>query len=189
MIHAGSSIAFVGNYLPRRCGIATFTHDLCEAVALQAKDNYDVFTVAINDKPEGYPYPPRVRFEIRQNTQADYRLAAEFLNMNQVSAVCLQHEYGIFGGTYGSHLLSMLRRLRRPLVTTFHTILKDPLDEQKLILQEIARLSGRVVVMADIARDFLKDIYGVPDEKIAVIPHGIPDVPFVDPHFFKDQFG
>ncbi len=184
----GSKIAFVGNYLPRQCGIATFTHDLCEAVATQASDQ-DVFTLAINDVPEGYTYPPRVRFEIRQNVQADYRLGAEFLNLNQVSAICLQHEYGIYGGTCGSHLLSLLRRIRRPLVSTLHTVLKDPTDQQKLVLQETCRLSGRVVVMADIARGFLQDIYGVPEEKIAVIPHGIPDVPFVDPHFYKDQFG
>lgn len=189
MILEGSSVAFVGNYLPRRCGIATFTHDLCEAVALQAGDSYDVFTVAMNDIPEGYDYPDRVRFEVRQNVQADYRLAAEFLNMNQVSAVCLQHEYGIFGGTCGSHLLSMLRRLRRPLVSTLHTILKDPTEQQKLVMQEVVRISDRVVSMAEMGREFLKDVYNVPDEKIAVIPHGIPDVPFVDPHFFKDQFG
>jgi glycosyltransferase involved in cell wall biosynthesis len=185
----GSSIAFVGNYLPRRCGIATFTRDLCEAVSGQAENENDVFVVAMNDVPEGYSYPDRVRFEVRQNTQADYRLAAEFMNMNQASVVCLQHEYGIFGGTYGSHLLSMLRRLRRPLVTTFHTVLKEPLEQQKLVLQEVSRISDRVVVMADMAKQFLREVYDVPDEKIAVIPHGIPDVPFVDPHFFKDQFG
>ncbi|MBS3820965.1 MAG: glycosyltransferase [Planctomycetes bacterium] len=184
----GSKIAFVGSYLPRHCGIATFTHDLCEAVATQASEQ-DVFTVAMNDIPEGYAYPPRVRFEIRQNVQSDYRLAAEFLNINQVSAICLQHEYGIYGGTCGSHLLSMLRRVRRPLVTTLHTILREPNEQQKLVLQETCRISGRIVVMADIAREFLKDIYEVSGEKIAVIPHGIPDVPFVDPHFFKDQFG
>jgi glycosyltransferase involved in cell wall biosynthesis len=185
----GSSISFVGNYLPRRCGIATFTHDLCEAVARAAGESRDVFAVAMNDAPEGYPYPPRVRFEVRQNIQADYRLAAEFLNINQVSAVCLQHEYGIFGGACGSHSLSLLRRLRRPLVSTFHTVLKEPTREQKLVLQETIRLSNRVVVMAEIARDMLKEVYQAPEEKIAVIPHGIPDVPFVDPHFYKAQFG
>lgn len=183
-----SSIAFVGNYLPRQCGIATFTHDLCEAVAAQA-GHHDVFTIAMNDVPEGYPYPDRVRFEVRQNTPSDYRLAAEFLNIQQVSTICMQHEFGIYGGTCGSHVLSLLRRLRRPLVTTFHTVLKDPTDQQKLIAQEISRISSRVVVMADLAKDFLHDIYGVEEERIAMIPHGIPDVPFVDPHYFKDQFG
>jgi len=189
MILEGSTIAFVGNYLPRHCGIATFTHDLCEAVAAQAPRETDVFAVAMNDIPEGYDYPPRVRFEVRQNVQADYRLASEFLNMNQVSAINLQHEYGIFGGTCGSHLLSLLRRLRRPVVTTLHTILKDPNEQQKLVLQEVCRLSSRVVPMAEMGKGFLQDVYDVPEEKIAVIPHGIPDVPFVDPHFFKDQFG
>ena len=179
----GSGIAFVGNYLPRRCGIATFTHDICEAVAIESDGVNDVFAVAMNDKPEGYPYPDRVHFEIRQNIQEDYRLAAEYLNIQQVAAVCLQHEYGIFGGPCGSYLLSMLRRLRRPLVTTFHTILKDPTDQQKLVLQEVSRISNRVIVMADMARGFLQDIYDIPKEKIAMIPHGIPDVPFVDPHF------
>jgi len=115
-----SPIAFVSDYLPRRCGISTFTHDLCEAVALQSGDRHDVFAVAMNDVPEGYPYPQRVRFEVRQAVQADYRLASEFLNINQVSVVCLQHEYGIFGGICGAHILALLRRLRRPLVITLH---------------------------------------------------------------------
>ena len=189
MISNDSSIAFVGTYLPRRCGIATFTHDLCEAVATQENNNCDVFVVAVNNKLEGYPYSDRVRFEVRQNAQTDYRLAAEFLNMNQVSTICLQHEFGIFGGTCGSHLLSMLRRLRRPLVTTFHTVLKEPKDQQKLVMQETIRITGRVVVMADIAKTFLQEHYDIPSEKIAVIPHGIPDVPFVDSNFFKDTFG
>ncbi len=184
-----SSVAFVSDYIPRRCGIATFTADLCEAVAAQAGDQHDVFAVAMNDVPEGYPYPDRVRFEVRHSVQADYRLAAEFLNIHQVSAVCLQHEYGIFGGTCGSHVLAMLRRLRRPLVTTLHTVLQKPSEQQKLILQEIARLSDRLVVMSDKAHGMLREIYAVPKEKVVTIPHGIPDVPFVDPNYYKDQFG
>ncbi|HHH75757.1 MAG TPA: glycosyltransferase, partial [Phycisphaerae bacterium] len=138
--------------------------------------------------PEGYPYPDRVRFEIRQTNQVDYRLAAEFLNVHQVSTVCLQHEYGIFGGTCGSHILGMLRRLRRPLVVTLHTVLHDPSDEQRLALQEICRLADRVAVMTDIAHGMLEEVFDVAPEKICTIPHGIQDTPFVDPHFFKDQF-
>jgi len=183
-----SPIAFVSDYPPRRCGIATFTHDLCQAVASQAGSDQDVFVLAMNDIPEGYPYPERVRFEVRQSHQADYRMAAEFLNINQVSAVCLQHEYGIFGGTCGSHVLAMLRRLRRPLVTTLHTVLKDPTDEQHVVLQEIGRLSDRIVVMSHLAIDILREAYKVPAEKLVMIPHGIPDVPFIDPSFYKDQF-
>jgi len=183
-----TSIAFVGDYVPRRCGIATFTSDLCEAVALQAGASSDVFVVAMNDVPEGYPYPERVRFEIRQAVQADYRLAAEYLNIHQPSAVCLQHEYGIFGGTFGSHILGLLRRLRRPLITTLHTVLKEPNDQQRMVMQEIARISTRLVVMSEIANDLMHEVFEVPKEKIVTIPHGIPDVPFVDPNFFKDQF-
>jgi glycosyltransferase involved in cell wall biosynthesis len=182
-------IAFVSDYLPRQCGIATFTHDLCEAVAIQAKGSHDVFTVAMNDQPEGYPYPERVRFEVRQSVQADYRLAAEFLNVNQVSTVCLQHEYGIFGGPYGSHILALLKRLRRPVVATLHTVLKDPTEEQRLVMREVTRICSRVVVMSDLAYELLEGIYGVPREKIAMIHHGIPDVPFIDSTFYKDQFG
>ncbi len=185
----GTKIAFVSDYLPRKCGIATFTHDLCNAVALAGGKKYGIFNIAMNDVPEGYPYPPRVRFEVRQNVQADYRLAAEFLNIQQVSAVCLQHEYGIFGGLCGSHILAMLRRLRRPLVTTLHTVLNEPNDQQHLVLQEIGRLSDRMVVMSEMANSILHEVYDIPLERIVMIPHGIPDVPFVDPNFFKDQFG
>jgi len=184
-----SLIAFVSDYFPRCCGIATFTHDICEAVALQAGKKYEVFAVAINDIPEGYPYQDRVRFEVRESVQADYRLAAEFLNIHQVAVVCLQHEYGIFGGPYGSHVLGLLRRLRQPLVSTLHTVLKEPDSQQHLVLQEIIRLSDRIVVMSDLAHGLLQDVYNAPKEKIVTIPHGIPNIPFVDPNFSKDQFG
>jgi len=183
------SIAFVADYLPRRCSIATFTSDLCEAVAKQAGEKHDVFAVAVNDVPEGYPYPQRVRFEIRENVQADYRLAADFLNIQQVSAVCLQHEYGIFGGAVGSHVLALLKRLRRPLVTTLHTVLREPAPQQKVVLEEIARLSDRIVVMSETARGILQEVYDTPPDRVVTIPHGIPDVPFIDPNFYKDQFG
>ncbi len=184
-----TAIAFVGNYLPRQCGIATFTHDLTEAVALQAGREADVFTVAMNDQPEGYDYPPRVRFEVRQNVQSDYRLAADFLNIQQVSTVCLQHEYGIYGGSRGSHILTLLRRIRRPLVTTLHTVLQEPDDDELLVMREILNLSDRVVVMAEKAYEILERNWSPPREKVVIIPHGIPDVPFVDPNFYKDQFG
>jgi glycosyltransferase involved in cell wall biosynthesis len=184
-----AAYAMVADYVPRRCGIATFTADLTEAIAQQLGDDADVFAMAVNDVPEGYDYPGRVRFEIRQNVQADYRLAAEFLNVHQVSAVCVQHEFGIYGGPCGTHALAMMRRIRRPLVTTCHTVLKTPDESQRQVMRQIGELSDRMVVMSEIAREFLRDIYAVPAEKIAVIPHGIPDVPFLDPNYFKDQFG
>jgi glycosyltransferase involved in cell wall biosynthesis len=181
-------IAVIGNYLPRRCGIATFTTDLCEAMAAEAP-GAKVSAVAMNDVPEGYPYPPRVRLEVEENTLRDYELAGDFLNMNQFDLVCVQHEYGIFGGDAGSHVLVLLRELRMPIITTLHTVLKDPSDEQRVVLKELGRLSDRLVVMSQTAVQFLREIYNVPEAKIAFIHHGIPDVPFVDPNYYKDLLG
>lgn len=166
----------MGNYLPRQCGIATFTTDLCEAVAAAAPET-TCFAVPINDRPEGYAYPPRVRFEIPEEDLTAYRRAAEFLNINDVDVVCLQHEYGIFGGPAGSHVLTLVRELRMPVVTTLHTILREPNGEQRAVLEELAALSDRVVVMTQRGKEFLQTIYGVPESKIDLIPHGIPDVP------------
>ncbi|MBA3871262.1 MAG: glycosyltransferase [Anaerolineae bacterium] len=182
------SVAFIGSYSPRQCGIATFTTDLLKAIS-EKNPNVNCFVVPVNDNDEGYDYPPEVRFEIQEQNIDTYRTAADFLNINGVDLVSLQHEYGIYGGTAGSHILALLRELRMPVVTTFHTVLKDPDTYQRKVLMEIARLSERVVVMSKTAVDFLRDIYEIPAEKIVLIHHGIPDVPFVDPHFYKDQFG
>jgi glycosyltransferase involved in cell wall biosynthesis len=180
-------IAVIGNYLPRQCGIATFTTDLCEALATATPDS-SIFAIPINDTEEGYAYPPRVRFEIAERDIESYLRAADFLNINGVDLVVLQHEYGIFGGAAGSHILTLLRDLRMPIVTVLHTVLRTPDRNQRKVLAEIARLSARLVVMSTHAAEFLRDIYGVPAEKIAYIPHGIPDVSFVDPNYYKDQF-
>jgi len=148
-------IAFIGNYPPRRCGIATFTSDLCEAVAAELP-GVDCLAVAMNDTPEGYDYPDRVRFEVAQHDEDQYRQLADYLNMSRVDLVCVQHEYGIFGGPAGSHLLTTLRRLRMPLVTTLHTVLKEPSREQRLVMTELGELSERLVVMSETAAAFLK---------------------------------
>ncbi|MBL8095081.1 MAG: glycosyltransferase family 4 protein [Anaerolineales bacterium] len=181
-------IAFIGNYSPRQCGIATFTTDLCEAIAGEYPD-LTCIALPVNDTEAGYAYPERVRFELTEKDIDSYSRAADFLNINSVDLVCLQHEYGIFGGRSGSHILALLRELRVPLVTTFHTILRDPSPDQRSVLTEIAALSDRVVVMSQRGATFLREIYHVPAEKIDLIPHGIPDVPFVDPSFHKDLFG
>ncbi|MBE0646058.1 MAG: glycosyltransferase family 4 protein [Bacteroidetes bacterium] len=181
-------LAFIGNYLPRLCGIATFTTDLCEAVA-SIYSATTCIALPVNDIEAGYPYPARVRFELAEKNIESYRRAADFLNINNVDLVSLQHEYGIFGGRAGSHILTLLRELRMPVVTTLHTILRDPDTDQKRVLQEIAALSDRLVVMSTRGAEFLRDIYGVSPKKIDLIPHGIPDVPFVDPSFNKDLFG
>ncbi len=183
-----SRIGFIGNYLPRQCGIATFTTDLCEAVATEFP-GATCIALPVNDIVAGYDYPPRVRFELTEKDIESYRRAADFLNINNVDLVCLQHEYGIFGGRAGSHILALLRDLRMPIVTTFHTVLRDPDPDQFRVLQEVAALSDRVVVMSQRGVDFLQEVYGVAPEKIDHIPHGIPDVPFVDSSFHKDLFG
>ena len=181
-------IAFIGDYLPRQCGIATFTTDLCEAFAAEFKDT-SCIALPVNDTEEGYAYPPRVRFELTEKDIDSYRRAADFLNINNVDLVCLQFEYGIFGGRAGSHILALLRELRMPIVTTLHTILHDPDPDQRRVLEEVAALSDRLVVMSERGSEFLQEVYRVAPEKIDLIPHGIPDVPFVDPSFHKDLFG
>ena len=183
-----NSIAVIGNYMPRQCGIATFTTDLVEGLSAEAPDIY-CWAAAMNDKPEGYAYPEKVRFEINQNKLTDYSTASQFLNISRTDIVCVQHEYGIFGGAAGSHLLKLLADLRMPVVTTLHTVLKDPAPEYRAVMGKIAELSDKLVVMSRKASDFLKDIYAVPEEKIAFIHHGIPDTPFIDPSFNKDKFG
>jgi len=187
--HEGiDSVAVIGNYLPRLCGIATFTTDLVEALSAEAPD-INCWAVAMNDKPEGYAYPGKVRFVINQNKLADYSVASEFLNIGRTDIVCVQHEYGIFGGPAGSHLLKLLGELRMPIVTTLHTVLRDPTPEYREVMHKLSDLSDKLIVMSRKAFDFLKDIYAVPEEKIAFIHHGIPDMPFIDPNFYKDKFG
>jgi len=183
-----NSVAVIGNYLPRQCGIATFTTDLVEALSAEAPD-INCWATAMNDKPEGYPYPEKVRFEINQNKLTDYRIASQFLNISQPDIVCVQHEYGLFGGPAGSHLLKLFGDLRMPVVTTLHTVLKDPAPEYRAVMGKLADLSDKLVVMSHKAVDFLKDFYAVPEDKIVFIPHGIPDTPFIDSSFYKDKFG
>jgi glycosyltransferase involved in cell wall biosynthesis len=182
------TVAVIGNYLPRQCGIATFTMDVVESIAAKFPD-LNVFAVPVNDITEGYDYPAQVRFELVEAEVASYRRAADFLNMNDVDIVCLQHEFGIYGGPEGSHVLRLLERLRMPVVTTLHTVLKEPSPTQYEVLQSVAELSDRLVVMAQRGYDYLRDIYGVPEEKIDFIHHGIPDFTFADPNFHKDRFG
>jgi glycosyltransferase involved in cell wall biosynthesis len=181
-------IAFVGDYLPRKCGIATFTSDVLSAVAAEYPRSQCV-AVPVNDLPGGYKYPKEVRFEIEEQDLPSYMRAADFLNISNADLVCVQHEFGIYGGPSGSHLLALLRELRMPVVTTLHTVLAQPNAEQQRVMQELITRSTRLVVMAERGRKMLEEIYQAPPAKIDVIPHGIPDIPFVDPNFYKDQFG
>ena len=181
-------IAVVGNYLPRHCGIATFTTDLCDAIHTEY-GAIELLALPVNDTEEGYTYPPRVRFELSEDNLASYRQAADFLNFSNIDLVCLQHEYGIFGGPAGSHILELLRQLQMPFTTTLHTVLRDPNPDQRAVMAEIATLSDRLIVMSQQSSDILQEVFRVPPEKIDLIPHGIPDLPFTDPSFYKDGFG
>lgn len=181
-------IAFLGDCVPRQCGIATFTFDLCSAIAEQY-DQSECFVVAVDDTEESYDYPDEVRFQISEQDPSSYQRATDYLNFNNTNVVSLQHEFGIYGGADGSHVLALLRDLRMPVTTTLHTILDQPTQSQKRVMEELLSLSTRLVSMTERGKCILKETYGVPESKVDVIPHGIPDMPFVDPNFFKDQFG
>ena len=183
-----TQIAFLGDHLPRQCGIATFTSDICDAMVAEFPQS-ECIVGAVNDRPEGYDYPPRIRFEIDEKELDSYRRAADFLNVNNVEIVSVQHEFGIYGGPAGSHLLAFLRDVHMPVVTTLHSVLREPNRDQRALMNQLDERSSRFIVMADRGKDFLEEVYGLAPDKIDVIPHGIPDIPFIDPSFNKDQFG
>src|SRR5581483_1057483 len=145
-------VAFVGDYMPRQCGVATFTTDICEAVAAEYP-NCECIVGAVNDCPEGYDYSTRIRFEIDEQEIESYRRAADFLNINNVEVVSVQHEFGIYGGVAGSHLLEFLREVRKPVVTTLHTVLSEPNPDQRAVMEQLDVLSNRFIVMAERGRD------------------------------------
>jgi glycosyltransferase involved in cell wall biosynthesis len=169
-------LAFVGNHLPRQCGIATFTTDLSHFVARAAPD-VESLVVAMNDAGRQHDYPAQVRFEVAEDEIAAYRRAAQFLNASGVQVVSLQHEYGIFGGKCGNHVLTLLRELRMPVVTTLHTILTSPSPLHRATLDQVIALSARVVVMSEHGAATLREQHAVPAERIDIIPHGIPLAP------------
>jgi len=182
------TIAFLGDYLPRKCGIATFTSDLLGAVAAR-NPRTRCFAVPVTDIDGCYQYPDAVRFEIEEQNLESYRRAADFLNSSGVDMVSVQHEFGIFGGPAGSHLLALLCDVQAPVVTTLHTVLLKPNADQHLVMRRLIALSTRLVVMTERGRTILREVYQAPPARIDIIQHGIPDVTFVDPDYYKDQFG
>jgi glycosyltransferase involved in cell wall biosynthesis len=180
-------VAFIGNYLPRRCGIATFTHDIHRAVATAGPD-LETCVVAMTDAGRTYDYPPAVRFEIHDEKISDYVKAAEFLNSTGFDVVSLQHEYGIFGGEAGGNILELLSRLEMPVVTTLHSVLAKPTPSQHDVMRRIIDASAKLVVMSEKGHEFLRSVHGVSARKIEVIPHGIPDFPFLESHQAKAKF-
>ena len=180
-------VVYVGTFVPKRCGIATFANDLGDSVA-QEMGGKPYRVVAITDRAGGYDYPSEVTFEIRQNVIRDYARAAEYLNGSSAQIVSLQHEFGIYGGDAGKYLSVLLCHLKKPVITTLHTILENPSKDYREAFDDVINCSQRLVTMSQTGARMLREIYGVPESKISVIHHGVHDVPFVDSNFYKEQF-
>lgn len=181
-------IALVGTYPPRRCGIATFTRDLEQAMA-KADPRVEPFVLAMTDPGGQYEYPENVKYEIRQAVKGDYARAAEFVNYSDVRLVSVQHEYGIFGGDDGAYILDFLSTLRVPAMVTLHTVLKSPSHSQRTIVQQLAKRSAGLVVLSRVAADLLQSSYSIEATQIHMIPHGIPQMHPVDREALKAGFG
>lgn len=186
------SVAFLGTYGPRRCGIATFTGELARAIAGESGDSRRVapMVLAISEPSGQYQYGSEVKFELRQNIRADYPRAAEFVNYSAVRLVSIQHEYGIFGGDDGAYVLDFVHALHVPAIVTLHTVLKQPSENQKRIVIKLAAACAQLIVMSQIAKDLLASSYGVRGDKVRIIPHGIPAVAHrPDQKALKAKFG
>ena len=181
-------IAFVGDYPPRNCGIATFTRDLRDSVAARHPE-IECSVLAVNDLTDGYDYPHEVRFQLQEQRLRDYRDAAQFLRLNRFDVLCLQHEFGIYGGPSGAYVMALLDEATIPVVTTLHTILEEPTADQRRVMSKITSRSQRLVVMTKRGKQMLEQIYAVASDKIDVIPHGIPETSLVNPDEFKEAIG
>lgn len=188
-LHRPLGVSFISSYIPRQCGIATFTNDLASCIQNDSSD-IDVFPTitALNDIPGGYKYPADVKFVIRDKSINDFKEAANYLNLSDADVINLQHEYGLYGGEAGSNILFLADSLHKPLVTTLHTVLEKPSDDEYKVLREIGERSSYMIVQSKRAVRMLENIYEVPEEKIKFISHGAPDVPFIDTSYYKDKF-
>lgn len=181
-------LAMIGNYLPRKCGIATYTTDTYNALVTAFPDlKVDVY--AMDDHPGRYDYPPEVTGSIAQHERAAYLDTARDIEASGAQALWLQHEYGIYGGAAGEHIMGLLNRVTMPVIATLHTVLEHPNDDERRVLDAIVRRASRLIVMAHSAPDILQRVYGVDPRRVTTIPHGVPDRPFVDPDDFKPRFG
>lgn len=187
--HKNLGISFISSYLPRQCGIATFTNDLATSIGkISRHDNILTTITALNDIPEGYKYPSDVKFEIKDKSVNDFKEAAYYLNLSDSDVINIQHEFGLYGGEAGANILYLIENLNKPLVTTLHTILEKPSPDELKVIKQIAFHSSYVVVQSERAVLMLQKIYGISSEKIKFIPHGAPDVQFLDTSYYKDKF-
>jgi len=182
-------VAFISSYLPRKCGIATFTSDLIKNVALGSKGNFEPLVVAMRPAGDDLSYNDPVKFEIRQDVKNDYICAADYINFSHVDLVSVQHEFGLFGGDAGSYLNLLLRRLNAPIVTTLHTVLNDPNSSYHKSMVDVCNASYKIITMNERGVDMLANLYGIKGKKVHLVPHGIPDLPFVDNNYYKHKFG
>lgn len=184
------NIACIGNFPPRECGIATFTHHFTSSIFSHSEDKKEnsAFVVAINDHGNEYNYSDIVKYIIRQDHQRDYFKAVKFINYSDAEICFLQHEFGIFGGDSGVYILPLIHRLKIPLVTILHTVLKHPSYNERMIINELGKKSEKLVVMSQKAIQLLTDIYKIPIEKIKYIGHGVPAFDFVPHEYFKKRF-
>lgn len=181
-------IALIGNSLPRKCGIATYTTDTFQALRMRYPGlKVDVY--AMDDHPDRYQYPPEVVRAIPQDQRMAYLDAARAIEASGAQAIWLQHEYGIFGGSAGEYILALLDRTTLPLIATLHTVLEQPDSAQRAVMDALLRRAAKIIVMAERGREILVEVYGANPEAIAVIPHGVPDRDFADPDLFKPRFG
>ncbi|MFC1677751.1 glycosyltransferase [Planctomycetota bacterium] len=181
-------VAFISSFLPRKCGIATFTSDLIKNVSLAAKGEFEPLVVAMRSGNE-VVYNDPVKFEIRQNVKSDYICAADYINFSHVDLVSVQHEFGLFGGEAGSYLPLLLKRLKAPVITTLHTVLDEPNEAYYESMVDVCNASYKVITMNKRGVGMLSDGHDIPKNKIELIPHGIPDLPFVDSNYYKHKFG
>ncbi|MDR7665532.1 glycosyltransferase family 4 protein [Methanosarcina sp. Z-7115] len=170
-------VLFIGTYVPKECGIATFTSDLLNSVS---GENNDVHceVIALSDPSETYNYPEEVVFQIQKEKLEDYYLAADYINQSDADIVCLQHEFGLYGGNAGDYIFALLSGINKPVITTMHTVIREPELEYRVSTEKLIRYSEKLVVMSQTAVDMLKDVYKAPEDKIEIIFHGVPDYPF-----------
>lgn len=186
MMNKKGKIAVIGNYLPRCCGIATFTRDISKAITNELPGKNRLINIAINDREKGYNYPPEVKLTIQEGNREDYIKVAQYLNKNKYRAVIIQHEYGIYGGTDGDYIIELIKRLEMPVLTNLHTIIENPSLGQKKVMDALAKYSEKLLVMSQKAFDILTRVYEIPQEIVAFIPHGIPDTTYEDQGTYND---